>query len=71
MAEKQGLNKQLLDTLNTFNKINQKKDNKPRQLPPIPKKNELNKENDKKVNNLSQDPIDKASEIRRSMGQLK
>ena len=68
MAEKQGLNKQLLDTLNTFNKINQKKDNKHRQLPPIPKKNELNKENDKKVNNLSQDPIDKASEIRRSMG---
>ena len=68
MAEKQGLNRQLLDTLNTFNKINQKKDNKPRQLPPIPKKNELNKENDKKVNILSQDPIDKASEIRRSMG---
>jgi hypothetical protein len=69
--EKQILNRQLLDTLNNFNKINNKKETKPRQLPPIPKKreNEPNKENDKK--NKSQDPIDKASEIRRSMGQLK
>jgi hypothetical protein len=51
--------------LNNFNKI---KDNKTGRLPPITKKqeNEPNKENNKKKK--SQDPIDKASEIRRSMG---